>query len=230
MHKTTETTKKSENMLSFIYQFRNKVNAMFSDDKDFFILEVDEPLPDGTIEYHGEHSHTLNIVGSDMAKLTILRDYLGDKFEDGETLYIDYYFGRTMSANGFLNIYERPKVNGRIDIAMLFNGNPHFSKFYSGDSPFGPWFCVAFKPELIQYYNEDATSLHGRKSCAMEDIARDLFPHVDEDRIYFSTENIEDFSYCSTATSSLKLLTPSTGVISGISPSSLNVSSITTVK
>lgn len=193
MHKATETVKKSENMISFIYQFRNKVNAMFGDDNDFFILEVDEPLPDGTIEDHGEDSHTLNIVGSDMAKLTILRDYLGDKFEDGEALYIDYYFGRSMSANGFVNIRRRPKANGRIDIAMLFNGNPHFNKFYSGDSPFGPWFCVAFKPELIQYYTEDATSLHGRRSCAMEDIARDLFPQVEENRIYFSTENVEDF-------------------------------------
>lgn len=83
-----------ENMISFVYQFRNKVNAMFGDDKDFLICEVDEPLPDGTIEYH-DNGHTLNIVSSNVVKLTLLRDYLGDTFEDGDTLYIDYYFGRT---------------------------------------------------------------------------------------------------------------------------------------
>ena len=31
--------KKQENMISFVYQFRNKLNAMFGDDKDFTIFE-----------------------------------------------------------------------------------------------------------------------------------------------------------------------------------------------
>lgn len=185
--------KKQENMISFSYQFRNKVNALFGDDKDFMILEINEPLPDGTIDYH-EDGDTLNIISSNAAKLTILRDYLGDKFEDGQTLYIDYYFGRTMNSNSFVNICDRPSSNARLDIAMLFEGNPHFSKFYSGFGNMGPWFCVAFKPECIQYYTEDAVSLHGRTSTVMEQIARDIFPNVDNDRIYFSTENKEDFS------------------------------------
>lgn len=184
--------KKKENMISFIYQFRNKVNAMFGDDKDFTILEVDEPLPDGTIEYYDDGGKTLNIVGSDVTKLTLLRDYLGDTFEDGAILHIDYYFGRSMNGNSFVNIANRPSPNARLDIAMLFNGNPHFSKFYSGMSEQGAWYCVAFKPECVQYYNEDAVSLHGRKTTVMEDIARELFPHVDDNKIYFSTENIED--------------------------------------
>ena len=184
---------KQENMISFCYQFRNKVNALFGDDKDFMILEINEPLPDGTIEYR-EDGDTLNIVSSNIIKLTLLRDYLGDKFEDGEILYIDYYFGRTMNSNSFVNIANRPSPNARIDIAMLFEGNPHFSKFYSGYGNLGPWFCVAFKPECIQYYNEDTVSLHGRKTTVAEDIARELFPHVDEEsRIYFSTENKEDY-------------------------------------
>ena len=184
--------KKQENMISFNYQFRNKLNAMFGDDKDFTILEINEPLPDGTIEYH-EDGDTLNIVSSNAAKLTILRDYLGDEFEDGQKLYIDYYFGRNMNGNSFVNICDRPSSNARLDIAMLFEGNPHFSKFYSGFGNMGPWFCVAFKPECIQYYTEDAVSLHGRTSTVMEQIARDIFPNVDNDRIYFSTENKEDF-------------------------------------
>ena len=184
--------KKQENMISFVYQFRNKVNAMFGDDPEFMIYEVDEPLPDGTIEYHVD-AHTLNIVSSNVVKLTLLRDYLGDTFEDGEVLYIDYYFGRTTNGNSFVNIKNRPSPNARLDIAMLFEGNPCFSKFYSGYGEMGPWFCVAFKPYLVQYYNEDAVSLHGRKSCAMEDIARELFPDIDNNKIYFSTENLEDF-------------------------------------
>lgn len=184
--------KKQPNMISFCYQFRNKVNALFGDDKDFMILEINEPLPDGTIEYR-EDGDTLNIVSSNVVKLTLLRDYLGDKFEDGEILYIDYYFGRTMNSNSFVNICDRPSSNARLDIAMLFEGNPHFSKFYSGYGNMGPWFCVAFKPELIQYYTEDATSLHGKRSCAMEDIAYDIFPGLAENKIYFSTENKEDY-------------------------------------
>ena len=186
--------KKSKNMLSFAYQFRNKVNAMFGDDREFMVLDVNEPLPDGTIEYY-EDGKTMNIVSSNVVKLTILRDYLGDVFDDGEILHIDYYYGRTMNntSHSFVNIKDRPSPNARLDIALLFEGNPHFSKFYSGMGEMGPWFCVAFKPECIQYYNEDAVSLHGRKSTVMEDIARELFPDVDtQSKIYFSTENVEN--------------------------------------
>ena len=185
--------KKKGNMISFIYQFRNKLNAMFGDDADFTILDINEPLPDGTIEYY-EDGKTLNIVSSNMVKLTLLRDYLGDIFDDGEILHIDYYFSRNMKGLSFVNIMDRPTPNARLDIAMLFEDNPHFSKFYSGMSEMGPWYCVAFKPECIQFYNEDAVSLHGRKSTVMEDIARDIFPHIDDNKIYFSTENKEDFS------------------------------------
>lgn len=190
---------KNKNMISFVYQFRNKVNALFGDDKDFTILEINEPLPGGRSEYY-EDGNTLNIISSNVIKLTLLRDYLGDTFEDGEILHIDYYFGRTLNGNSFVNIADRPSPNARLDISMLFDGNPHFSKFYSGYGNMGPWFCVAFKPELIQYYTEDATSLHGRRSCAMEDIAYEIFPHLADDKIYFSTENKEDFAGYDVAT------------------------------
>lgn len=184
--------KKRENMISFVFQFRNKLNAMFGDDPDFTIYEVDEPLPDGTTEYYDD-GRVLNIVSSNVIKLTLLRDYLGDEFEDGEKLHIDYYFGRPNTNHSYVNIDNRPSTNARLDIAMLFEGNPHFSKFYSGYGIAGPWYCVAFKPELIQYYTESTIALHGRRSCAMEDIARELFPEVAHNKIYFSTENIEDF-------------------------------------
>ncbi len=181
--------KKSEpNLLSFIYVFRNKLNALLGDDPEFTIYEIDEPLPDGTIEYR-DGQHTLNVVCSNVAKLTIARDHIGDTYEDGEVLNIDYYFGRTDS-KAFLNVKDRPSVNTQLDIAMLFEGNPHFSKMYSGWGQFGPWYCVAFKPELIQYFNEDAFSLHGRRSCAMEDIARDIFTKDEDSIIRFSTENL----------------------------------------
>lgn len=186
--------KKQENLISFIYQFRNKLNAMFGDDPEFTIYEVDEPLPNGTCEPH-EDGHTLNIVCSNVAKLTIARDHIGDMFEDGDKLYIDYYFGRSNNFNSksFVNIKNRPSLNTQLDIAMLFEGNPHFSKFYSGWGQFGPWYCIAFKPELIQYFNDDVFSLHGRRSCAMEDIAREVFLKEEDEIIKFSTENKEDF-------------------------------------
>lgn len=178
---------RKENLLAFIYIFRNKLNALFGDDPDFTIYEIDEPLPDGTMEIR-EDGHTLNIVCSDVAKLTIARDHIGDTFEDGEMLYIDYYYSRNNSS--FVNAKNRPSVNTPLDIAQLFEGNPHFSKFYSGYGMFGPWFCIAFKPELIQYYNEDTTTLHGKRSCAMEDIARDVFYKDADNKIFFGTENL----------------------------------------
>lgn len=179
-----------ENTISFIYSFRNKLNALFGDDPEFTIYEVDEPLPDGTIEYR-ENQHTLNIVCTNMVKLTVARDHIGDMFEDGDILNIDYYYSRNNST--FLNVKDRPSVNTNLDIKLLFEGNPHFSKFYSGYGAFGPWFCIAFKPELIQYFTEDMTALHGRRSCAMEDIARDVFTKEEDQIIFFSTENIEDY-------------------------------------
>ena len=186
------------NLISFIYQFRNKITAIFGDDPAFTIYEINEPLPDGTIEYR-EDGSTLNIVSTDMAKLTILRDHLGEIFEDGETLYIDYYY--TKENKTFLYANDRPAFNNglntKLDIALLFEGNPHFTKMYSGSDAFGSWFCIAFKPELIQYFNDNTTSLHGRRSCAMEDIAREVFPDESHERIYFSTENKEDFGIIS---------------------------------
>ena len=154
-----------ENMLEFIYIYRNKLNALFGDDPEFNIYEIGEPLPDGTIERRKD-GRTLNIVSSNMAKLTIARDHLGNVYENGEKLYIDYYYGRTNdNTTGFVNIEDRPTMNEKLatqlDIAMLFEGNPHFSEFYSGVGQMGPWYCVAFKPELIQYHNDDGASLYG---------------------------------------------------------------------
>lgn len=177
-----------ENLIAFVYSFRNKLNALLGDDPAFTIYEVDEPLPDGTIETR-EHAHTLNIVCSDVVKLAIARAHIGDVYEDGEKMYIDYYYSRNSMAH--VNIKDRPTPNTNLDIAMLFEGNPHFSKFYSGYGAFGPWYCLAFKPELIQYYTEDMTSLHGYRSCAMEDIARDIFTKEEDAVIYFSTERVK---------------------------------------
>lgn len=181
---------KQENAIAFVHIFRNMLAALFNDDPEFKIYVVDQPLPDGTIDVRpGEH--TLNIVCSNVAKLTILRAHLGDTYENGEILNLDYYYGNP-DAESASKEYQEP--NTSLDMAMLFEGNPHFSKFYSGMSQFGPWFCVAFKPELIQYYTNDATALHGRRSCAMEDIARTVFADQDDQCILFSTENIEDFN------------------------------------
>lgn len=179
-----------ENALALIYVYRNMLNALLGDDPDFTIYEVDEPLPDGTIDYR-ERQHTLNIVSSDVTKLIIAREHIGTEFEGGEVLNIDYYYRRPGHVS-CVNIKNRPSPNTELDIAMLFEGNPHFSKFYSGWGLFGPWFCVAFKPELIQYFNDDASSLHGRRSCAMEDIARCIFTKEIDSKIRFSTENIEE--------------------------------------
>lgn len=202
-----------ENMLEFIYIYRNKLNALFGDDPEFNIYEIGEPLPDGTIERRKD-GRTLNIVSSNMAKLTIARDYLGNVYEDGKKLYIDYYYGRTNdNTTGFVNIEDRPTMNEKLatqhDIAMLFEGNPHFSKFYSGLGQMGPWYCVAFKPELIQYHNDDGASLYGYRSCAMEEIANEVFTNLAEDgSIRFSTEMLNN-----NVVRSVKVAASNSGVI-----------------
>lgn len=179
---------KQENAVSFVHIFRNELNALFGDDPDFTIYDIDEPLPDGTIDMR-PNQHTLNIVCSNVAKLIIARDHIGTTFEDGEVLNIDYYYGE----GGSVSVNPGFKMpNTSLDIKMLFEGNPHFSRFCTGFGQFGPWFCIVFKPELIQYFTEDAASLHGRRSCAMEDIARDVFRKTEDQIILFSTENIED--------------------------------------
>lgn len=185
-----------ENMLEFIYIYRNQLNALLGDDPDFTIYEINEPLPDGTIERRKD-GRTLNIVCSNVSKLVIARDHIGEMYEDGEKLYIDYYYGRTNGNSvSYSTIKDRPsmsdKLETQLDIAMLFEGNPHFSKFYTGWGEMGPWYCVAFKPELIQYHNDDATSLHGYRSCAMEDIARMVFTKEEDEIIRFSTEKLNN--------------------------------------
>lgn len=182
---------KKVNYIAEIYIFRNMVNALFGDDEDFVIFEVNQPLPDGTIEKRDDGA-TLNIISGDVNKLVILRDKLGTVVELSQKLYIDYYYGDNF------NINDRPNFNNgfgtNLDIAMLFEGNPHFSRFFSGWTPMGPIWCVVFKPELIQYFTDDGEALTGRRSCAMEDIARAVLPKMKHSKILFSTENIEDFN------------------------------------
>lgn len=206
-----ENNGSQENYIAFIYIFRNMLNALFGDDPDFRILEVNEPLPDGSIERH-EDGETLNIICSDVNKLIILRDKLGECYEDGQKLYIDYYYGST--DNALVNIQNRPTFNNlgtNLDIAMLFEGNPHYSRFFSGWTQMGPVWCVVFKPELIQFFTDDGTSLTGRRSCAMEDIAKMVFPKMEHYKIYFSTENKENFEKSKTQSYSCTLTnTPQT--------------------
>lgn len=189
-----------DNKIAYIYVFRNMLNALFGDDEDFKIYEINQPLPDGTIDKRDD-GRTLNIVCSDVNKLVILKDKLGDFIGSGNMkLYFDYYYGDTDNSanNNLVNVKDRPVLsNGldstNLDIALLFEGNPHFSRFYSTYGQMGPVWCVVFKPELIQYFNDDGDSLSGRRSCAMEDIAREVFPEMGHYKIYFSTENIISF-------------------------------------
>lgn len=73
----------------------------------------------------------------------------------------------------------------------IFNGNPVFSDAVEVDEPGLPHMCyIVFKPEIVQFYDDNLCDLNGNMTTLHQDIAGDVL-NV-ENNVYFCTENIRN--------------------------------------
>lgn len=58
---------------------------------------------------------------------------------------------------------------------IAFNDNPALQNVVEQETPFGVFNYAVFNKEVVQYYNDDMSSLYGIKSTLYENIAKDIF-------------------------------------------------------
>ena len=78
-----------------------------------------------------------------------------------------------------INLYdlENETDNAGIDIfKTLFKDNPAVADIVSMADPTGTnWNYVCFKPEVVQFFDDDMSDVNGNYTGLMEDIAREVF-------------------------------------------------------
>lgn len=79
-----------------------------------------------------------------------------------------------------LGIVLYDEENGEVDVAglfkTLFEGNPNVDSIKSRTDPAGvDWDYVLFKPEVVQFYDDDLNDYNGNWNGLAEDIAREVF-------------------------------------------------------
>lgn len=146
--------------------YANKIEAMFKKDPDVYFQYDDE-----------SKVITLRVNGTDKADaLTQLLP--GKQNFGGVTLTL-----RVIPAND-------EKTTKTDLFRRAFGGNPIISEFVSVETLWGPLSFVVFKPEVIQYYNDELYDFNGLKTTIYQDLAKELFD-VADDGIFFCTEKID---------------------------------------
>lgn len=74
-------------------------------------------------------------------------------------------------------------------LLAAFENNPILEKVRSYKTPFGDVSYALFKKEVVQFYNDEMSSIEGLKSTLYEDMAREVFENLN---IYFCTNPEEN--------------------------------------
>ena len=136
--------------------YYHDVNAMFKNDPDVKVA-LDEKECKLYVRVDGEK------------KAAAISKLLPEKMEFGDVT---------------LNIYVTPSnLQASEDVAAVFKdafkGNGALSFVQSNhDETFGPVFSatyIVFKNEVVQYFNDDLSDVHGNRSTLYQDIAKRIF-------------------------------------------------------
>ena len=131
--------------------FVNRVKGLFNGDPDIHIQ-------------YDEEEYALKLFVDDEEKADALMKLLPPQKEFG---------------NVVLKISVIPADNGMDYLELFraaFKGNPNVTDIVSVEDPFGtPLNFVVFKKEVIQFYNDDISDLHGVCSTLNEISAREVF-------------------------------------------------------
>ena len=117
-------------------------------------------LPDylGRVDYETELVVRINRLGKSISAR------FADRYIDAVTLGIDLYDE------------ENAEVDSAALFRTLFDGNPIIDSIQTKTDPTGTdWHYVLFKPEVIQFYDDDLNDHNGNWNGLAEDIAREVF-------------------------------------------------------
>ena len=136
-----------------------ELKAMFEHDNDIAVSEIYEPE---------------NGMDTDYAVAVMVHNH--EKF-----LALDRLMPRMKSfGNVTLGIDLFDEENNEVDVASLFRalfkGNPIVDSIQTRTDQTGTdWNYVLFKPDVIQFFDDDISDYNGLWSGLAEDIARDVF-------------------------------------------------------
>ena len=141
------------------YTYHKMVKALFERDADIKVGEVYEP-DNGSVNY----AFDIEVLKHDKF-IALDRVMNGVKTFGNVTLGIILYDEENASNADPLSLYK-----------TLFEGNPIVEDIISHTDLTGTdWNYVCFKPEVIQFYDDDLTDCNGNWSGLAEDIAREIF-------------------------------------------------------
>lgn len=146
-------------------EYANQIEAMFKKD------------PDVRFEYDvAERVVTLRVKGNDKAEA--IESILPEEKEFGNiTVTI-----KVLPANEEMTVADT--------FRRAFAENPIVSDFVTVETLWGMINFLVFKPEVVQYYNDNMLDLNGIKTTVYQDLAKELFG--DNDGIFFCTEKVEN--------------------------------------
>jgi hypothetical protein len=136
-----------------------ELKALFDRDDDITVSEIYEPE---------------NGLDTDYAVAVMVRKH--EKF-----LALDRLLPRMkMFGNVSLGIDLYDEENKEVDVAALFKtlfaGNPIFDSVQTNPDPAGvDWNYVLFKPDVIQFFDDDLTDYNGNWNGLAEELALDIF-------------------------------------------------------
>jgi len=151
--------------------FVKKVKALFENDPDIFVSDIYEP-EDGLTDY------IFAIQVRNHEKFIALDRLLpGVKTFGNVTLGIDLFDE------------ENTEVNAVELFKTLFDGNPIVAEIRTRTDTAGvDWNYVLFKPEVVQFFDDDLNDYNGNWNGLAEDIAREVFE-----------ENAHGVNFCTAA-------------------------------
>lgn len=142
------------------YTYQKKMAALFDGDSDIDIGEVME-------DESGEANYVISIVVSDHEKYLALERILPYNVEFGNVTLRNIIYDAENIENGSYeaDLYKK-----------LFNHNLHVQEFKTVVDPMGTEHTyLLFKPEVIQFFNDDISDYNGKWSGLCQDIAREIF-------------------------------------------------------
>lgn len=134
-------------------ELANEFTAMFGADPDINVVFEE-----------GENKIVKLYVDNDK-KAAALEILLPSSKDFGNvTVYIEVIPANINHYDGLAEIYEQ-----------ALSGNPAFSRVVTGSKGLFAMSYVMFKPEVVQFFNDELSDANGFKHTLYQDIARDIF-------------------------------------------------------
>ena len=149
--------------------FYREIQALFGEDPDIHIV-------------YDEEAEIVKVYVEDPEKADVLAQLLPTKKMFGRVA-LDI---QVIPADGKQRSTDLPELVDASMFEKAFKGNPVFAyaKTYDGIFPFHATYVV-FQPDVVQFFNDDISDIHGIKTTLYEEVARDVFEGV---QAYFNTD------------------------------------------